>query len=754
MNHQNAAASPTLDENGEISFLLTDKRGDRAPKAPERQRQKQLREVPKSGSVRMETTPKSLGSVSRPRDRPRGQLQSPQESLEGRRRARSPSLGSLVDDEETHLGQGVAPTDRPISNRTSLGEASSAPIVSRSPISRAPTRLGASSPSAHPTKGQHRVLTAAAQKKLADIRKSGVSGLKPPGSNAPTEKEPLVPDNQTTEETGQTSRSEEMELLGQSPTVDRRQTKNILSQTPTPQARSEGARELDLSDVSRLLDRELTRLKGIQDEEAASRTQLAEIRKQNAWLKEAMAELQDKREDSRCRLAAAEATRSAIEKERDIYQARCTTLERRVAAHLDEKRKLQNALEAAETSNKELDDLYQQERIYRQEADDQVRKKQDELRRSQRDTERNAAQIDRLRRQLSDKEAAHSKEVATYRKIILRREKDVASWVNERDRLNDHAPRKLSSAETPDDLSLRVEQLVQKFSSLRDENQKLKDQLGSKDKQIQILLTFIQGMKDLSVEFEGVEFEGPELSPQLLPQAPLQADPQPSLGSLLTNFKKRFCISDPQMPEPGSHFSPIGDLPEGHRPRTTQPWKENYKGYDYRNPNLLERHQQCNRDLPELMGIVTVTNPDGSVCTAEDDKDDPRRPSRKRGPMTIDQFTGLDPNQFVPVLLGNNLGFKQAIIVRIPPGYLKFYVRATNKLDRIKGLVGSAAMPLFTGSGGMFPANYGNERIQSKRTIFVFLCKSSAWTAQPSGSIGVLIQRYDYLYLYHDCVTF
>ncbi|KAF3907239.1 hypothetical protein ABW20_dc0104095 [Dactylellina cionopaga] len=128
------------------------------------------------------------------------------------------------------------------------------------------------------------------------------------------------------------------------------------------------------------------------------------------------------------------------------------------------------------------------------------------------------------------------------------------------------------------------------------------------------------------------------------------------------DFDSKFNIANPMMPEPGTECNAVG-LPPNYRIRKSQSRKENYKGWNYRNPKGLHIQRQCERKLAKTTGEVRVTHPDGSACVSEDDEDELRGSrKRKRGVMTFGEFTGLDIEEFVPVTfgVGKKLAFRKA----------------------------------------------------------------------------------------------
>ncbi|KAF3218228.1 hypothetical protein TWF191_008271 [Orbilia oligospora] len=110
-----------------------------------------------------------------------------------------------------------------------------------------------------------------------------------------------------------------------------------------------------------------------------------------------------------------------------------------------------------------------------------------------------------------------------------------------------------------------------------------------------------------------------------------------------------FQVSNPMLPQCGTEVDAVGDLPENHRVRTSQPWKERYEAWYNRNPRALHLHRSCKRELTSIKGKVKVLETDGSECKPDDDKADLRGRTRKRGEMTFDEFRGIDQNEVVPV---------------------------------------------------------------------------------------------------------
>ncbi|KAK6517346.1 hypothetical protein TWF281_004002 [Arthrobotrys megalospora] len=127
--------------------------------------------------------------------------------------------------------------------------------------------------------------------------------------------------------------------------------------------------------------------------------------------------------------------------------------------------------------------------------------------------------------------------------------------------------------------------------------------------------------------------------------------PSSPVGSEEDDFESWFKVSHPMLPEPGIEVDAVGDLPEGHKVRTSQPWKERYEAWYNRNPRALHLHRSCKRDLPRIEGEVKIFEVDGSACRSEDDEVDLRGRTRKRGPMTFDEFRGVEQNEVVPVAL-------------------------------------------------------------------------------------------------------
>ncbi|KAF3123901.1 hypothetical protein TWF703_000611 [Orbilia oligospora] len=110
-----------------------------------------------------------------------------------------------------------------------------------------------------------------------------------------------------------------------------------------------------------------------------------------------------------------------------------------------------------------------------------------------------------------------------------------------------------------------------------------------------------------------------------------------------------FEVSNPMLPQCGTEVDAVGDLPENHRVRTSQPWKERYEAWYNRNPRALHLHRSCKRELTSIKGKVKVLETDGSECKPDDDKADLRGRTRKRGEMTFDEFRGINQNEVVPV---------------------------------------------------------------------------------------------------------
>ncbi|KAF3275052.1 hypothetical protein TWF970_007495 [Orbilia oligospora] len=110
-----------------------------------------------------------------------------------------------------------------------------------------------------------------------------------------------------------------------------------------------------------------------------------------------------------------------------------------------------------------------------------------------------------------------------------------------------------------------------------------------------------------------------------------------------------FGVLNPMLPQCGTEVDAVGDLPENHRVRTSQPWKERYEAWYNRNPRALHLHRSCKRELTSIKGKVKVLETDGSECKPDDDKADLRGRTRKRGEMTFDEFRGINQNEVVPV---------------------------------------------------------------------------------------------------------
>ncbi|KAF3308040.1 hypothetical protein TWF173_001974 [Orbilia oligospora] len=110
-----------------------------------------------------------------------------------------------------------------------------------------------------------------------------------------------------------------------------------------------------------------------------------------------------------------------------------------------------------------------------------------------------------------------------------------------------------------------------------------------------------------------------------------------------------FGVSNPMLPQCGTEVDAVGDLPENHQVRTSQPWKERYEAWYNRNPRALHLHRSCKRELTSIKGKVKVLETDGSECKPDDDKADLRGRTRKRGEMTFDEFRGINQNEVVPV---------------------------------------------------------------------------------------------------------
>ncbi|KAK6338321.1 hypothetical protein TWF730_002384 [Orbilia blumenaviensis] len=114
-------------------------------------------------------------------------------------------------------------------------------------------------------------------------------------------------------------------------------------------------------------------------------------------------------------------------------------------------------------------------------------------------------------------------------------------------------------------------------------------------------------------------------------------------------FDFPFTVTHPMLPEPGFEVDAVGELPKGHRVRTTQSRKERYESWYHRNPKALHLHRSCKRDLPVINGKVRVFEADGTDCNSEEDKCDLKGRLRKRGNMAFDEFIGVHQNDVVPV---------------------------------------------------------------------------------------------------------
>ncbi|KAK6499281.1 hypothetical protein TWF506_003908 [Arthrobotrys conoides] len=139
------------------------------------------------------------------------------------------------------------------------------------------------------------------------------------------------------------------------------------------------------------------------------------------------------------------------------------------------------------------------------------------------------------------------------------------------------------------------------------------------------------------------ELEGPDTtsSSTARPMSSLSVpDPDPEFD---------FQVLNPMIPQSAVELDAVGELPEGHRIRTSQPWKERYEAWYNRNPRALHLHRSCKRDLPSIKGKVRIYELDGNECKIEDDKADLRGRTRRRGDMTFDEFRGINQNEVIPV---------------------------------------------------------------------------------------------------------
>ncbi|EPS42992.1 hypothetical protein H072_3020 [Dactylellina haptotyla CBS 200.50] len=161
---------------------------------------------------------------------------------------------------------------------------------------------------------------------------------------------------------------------------------------------------------------------------------------------------------------------------------------------------------------------------------------------------------------------------------------------------------------------------------------------------------------------ESIELE--PIEPQVVEPRPMEPRPT-ELEPVEDNepefdFKAVFNITEPSLPEPGL-INAIGDSRSRHKPRTSHS----------RNTTTMEtwkrlqgrKNSKSERERTKITGEVQVTYPDGSYCGPEDDGfefefSQPRR----RGRMTFEEFTGLELDNFVPVIVGvgKKLAFKKA----------------------------------------------------------------------------------------------